>query len=291
MQVRVFKKVNNTWKAMSSSGLPTEKIYTAGLSFDHNNLPYIYYNGTQGNVMKLHAGKWEKVGSPFSKGEALSIRMGFDRENKPWVAYGDSENLIRSTVKKYVQGKWKSVGSGLPSTAEPIYLSHDFASPMLFTKKANFGTDPIQTYRLVNNQWSLVSKGENLISSVYTDVLVSDKGKCYIAYCDQQADYKATVKRLVNNRWDLVGDAGFSEGSCRSVSIGKDSDGSPMVLYFDTDDNAIVLKKWDGAAWSVQKPKFQCSNTMVSRSAITTSQAQYMLFLDSGKAELLFSNQ
>lgn len=203
-KVNVLKRNAASWKVLSSAGLPTEKVYAVGLSFDNMNTPHLFYDNEKGNLIKFSLGKWEKVGTPFSKGEALSIQLSFDAENTPWVAYGDSENDIKSTVKKYSGGKWLTVGTGLPETAEPFYLTHQLGHPLLMTKKANLGNDPIQTYQLLGNKWVVQSKGENVIPASYKDVLVFDNNEIYLAYCDKQADYKLTVKKFSKDRKSVV---------------------------------------------------------------------------------------
>jgi hypothetical protein len=284
--INVLKYSNNIWEPLSTIGLPSEKVYKAGLSFDNNNIPYIFYAGEKGNVIKFSDGKWVKVGAPFSKGEALSIKLSFDNSNSPWVAYGDSENDIKSTVKQYSQGKWNNIGSGLPSTSEPIYLSHDFEDPLLMTLKANFGNDPIETYQLINDKWILKSKGENLLPAVFFDVLVSSENEIYLAYSDKQTDYKLTVKKFINNKWELVGNEGISEGEPRSISIEKNENNLPSIVYYDSGNESICKKVWNGSTWKTIGTEHQYSSDLVSRSSILSNHVSYMFFLYNDKSQL-----
>lgn len=289
--INVLKYSNNIWAPLPVIGLPSEKVYKVGLSFDNNNIPYIFYAGEKGNVIKLSDGKWVKVGAPFSKGEALSIKLSFDNINSPWVAYGDSENDIKSTVKQYSQGKWNNIGTGLPITSEPIYLSHDFETPILLTKTANFGIDPIETYQLVNNKWILKSKGENVISSHFSDVLVTNENEIYLAYSDKQTDYKLTVKKFVNNEWVLVGKNGITDGECRAISIEQNENNLPAIVCYDTGSESIVKMEWNGSTWKILDSKYQYKSDLVSRSSTTSSNVSYMMFLYKEKSQLFKLNE
>jgi hypothetical protein len=284
--ISVLKYSNNIWEPLTAIGMTSEKVYKVGLSFDNNNIPYIFYAGEKGNVIKFSDGKWVKVGAPFSKGEALSIKLSFDNINSPWVAYGDSENDIKSTVKQYSQGKWIGMGSGLPDVAEPIYLSHDFEDPLLMTLKTNFGNDPIETYQLINDKWIIKSKGENLLPSVFFDVLVSSENEIYLAYSDKQTDYKLTVKKFINNKWELVGNEGISEGTPRSISIEKNESNLPIIVYYDSGNESICKKEWNGSTWETIGTEHQYSGDLVSRSSISSNNVSYMIFLYKEKSQL-----
>jgi hypothetical protein len=105
-----------------------EAVKEVSLAVD-NNTPYVaftYYTGThnqQGEVWKYNGSSWSRLGSaPISSGIAGSTSLSV-YNHTPYVAYSDSVNSGKATLKYFNGTSWVEIGSGGFSPDAATYTS------------------------------------------------------------------------------------------------------------------------------------------------------------------------
>ncbi len=72
----------------------------------------------------------------------------------------------------------------------------------------------------------------------------------YLLFRDSKNSYKATVKKLINNTWTIVGSPGFSTTSIGSFSMQIDSNNIPYVTFIEyLNGLKTTVMKFDGTNW------------------------------------------
>src|SRR5688572_19207678 len=77
-------------------------------------------------------------------------------------------------------------------------------------------------------QWQQIGENGLAASNALDQSLAFDsEGTPYIAYQDKAKNYRATVKKFDGSNWITVGEAGFSTGYVKSVSLVMDGSDTP----------------------------------------------------------------
>jgi Secretion system C-terminal sorting domain len=74
----------------------------------------------------------------------------------------------------------------------------------------------------------------------------------YLLFRDSKNNYKATVKKLINNTWTILGSPGFSTTSIGSFSMQIDSNNIPYVAFIEyLNGLKTTVMKFDGTNWII----------------------------------------
>ncbi|MFC6547395.1 chitobiase/beta-hexosaminidase C-terminal domain-containing protein [Cohnella cellulosilytica] len=199
---------------------------------------------------------WEVVGTPgISVGTVTNKRSTVATSvygDTPYVAYTDRGLNNKLVVRKYSESTWEYVGSSNGISAgiadcislflysgTPYVAYYDETLRQVIAKRYNGSTltwDTLGSLGYVDNSVS----SYNIALEVY-------EGTPYVAY--QDSDYKATVRSLNGDDWDVVGQAGFSADRALTVSMSVYG-GDPYVVYQDYKSDKATVMKFDGSAWN-----------------------------------------
>jgi trimeric autotransporter adhesin len=90
------------------------------------------------------------------------------------------------------------------------------------------------------------------------DIEITPNGQLYMAYIDTDNGSKATVRKWVNNSWQLVGTAGISSTNCFDIQLVVSNEDFPAVAMKhittigSTNYQFLEIYRWSGAAWATQ---------------------------------------
>jgi hypothetical protein len=118
----------------------------------------------------------------------------------------------------------------------------------------------LEAYGKTINDWEILgTAGFSDGTALYTYIELDNEGVPYIVFQDRANDRKATVMKYNNSisSWELVGQAGFSDGLARYTTIAFDSSNTPYIAYTDGDTYKTTVKKFNGTNWEdVGSPRF-----------------------------------
>lgn len=101
--------------------------------------------------------------------------------------------------------------------------------------------------------WNFIGSGTGYNASEI-DIEITPNGQLYMAYIDTDNSSKITVRKWVNNAWQLVGTAGIGTASSFDLQLVVVNEDYPVVsakCMYSTYE-IIDIYKWSGAAWQFQ---------------------------------------
>lgn len=105
--------------------------------------------------------------------------------------------------------------------------------------------------------WNFVGSSVGYNASE-VDIEITPNGQLYMAYIDTDNGSKATVRKWVNNAWQIVGTAGISSTNCFDIQLVVCGEDNPAVAMKHvttisaTNYEFIEIYRWSGAAWVSQ---------------------------------------
>lgn len=160
------------------------------------------------NFISLQAQQWEDVGASanVSAGNSSYNNLVVDASGNYFLSYYDV-SVAKGSVQKFDGSSWSYLGGTAGITTGPaLYnsLSLDALGNIFYT---NQGTG-LEVRKFSGNAWSsLTSATTNTVN--YHASAISPTNTLFT----YASDGSGTVRRLVNNGWEQVGNAGFSGGA------------------------------------------------------------------------------
>lgn len=101
-------------------------------------------------------------------------------------------------------------------------------------------------------QWSNVGNAGLTPANANWPVVATDAaGAVYVAYSDNNASNKLSVRKFSNNSWANVGNAGISAGNVEHISMVIDGSGNIVVGYRDNQNSGkLTVMRYNGTSWS-----------------------------------------
>lgn len=253
------------WNIVGTVQLSTNDNISVGFSsYVFNGVPYIAYrdetNGNKLTVKKHNGVAWESLGTGITQNPVAWTSTFVSEEGTPYVAFKDYSGRV-SVMRLFADQiggapYWHYIGGDSFSNGvvERISLYVYGKTPYVaYTEQIGYSNKVIvEKYNLLTNSWEQV--GSNSCSdgnAYYPSIFVDSYGVPYVAYVEADtADNgiyvtKATVKKLENGSWKLVGARGFSEGAVEGTSL-YIYQGTPYITYTDMfNQNSATVKKYN----------------------------------------------
>jgi hypothetical protein len=225
----IVKRFNGLfWEIVGAEGFATQSGLNA-ITFDNNNIPYVFYrktNGYVGNgsgvVKRFNGITWESVGNEFPAPNHIDeLSILFDSHNVPYLAYNYSSDSTQVAVKKFNGTFWESLGSETLPQGRIYGISLD----------------------------------------------IDNNNVPYLAYKDPGSAGNAGVKRFNGASWAFLGASeGISQGNAGELSMSVDNNNVPYLYYRDAGSSyRNIFKRFSGDVWEdVQGPSGQYSNSALT---------------------------
>jgi hypothetical protein len=127
----------------------------------------------------------------------------------------------------------------------------------------------------------------SLKTGAYSAIAHHSDGTVYVAFSDENQDYKVTVMKNSGTGWSVVGAAGFSTSVASYISIDLDSAGIPYVSYanlIDGDDQGglVSVKRFVGGNWQSVGQTYLTTNKgyFVSLKINPADNQPYVVYVD-----------
>ncbi|WP_394827568.1 Ig-like domain-containing protein [Pendulispora albinea] len=208
-------------------------------------------------------GKWSQIGSPLLTPASFKPSMVLDQAGAVVIAYADSNLDVR--VRRWSGVAWDDVGVALGKSRGDVgfrspAIAVDPTTGNLFVVYSPLDAAEARSIVYVktfqNGNWLQVGGEVNDPSESGEDlgIAISGGGVKYVQYRSGSSGAlnPLRVRQFVSatNRWDLVGATPNPPGedlSTQSRSLVVDDSGNPAVLACF--NNALRLRRWDGASW------------------------------------------
>jgi len=230
------------WEFVGAQGFSAGEIQFPQMAFDNNNVPYVVYrdfaNSHGATVQKFNGSNWELVGDAgFTAGGAWCTSIILDQNNVPYVAFQDWTVGQNVSVNRFVNEQWELVGTA------------GFSIGQAWTTDIKVDANNIP-YVIYNDQGdndnSYLKMWNELTWETVGGVSVSDnagldanfdfdsENDIYVAFQDYDVSQApASVKKLVGNNWEYLGEAGFAATNCQFPSVAIADDGSIFIAYVE----------------------------------------------------------
>ena len=198
------------WNILGTAGFSVGQSKNISIGI-YAGMPCVSYldipNANAVRVQVYNGASWADLGG--SPGRSVdydaSLALHISASGIPYVAFQDADNSQFATVKQYTGGAWNTVGLPGFSQGRADYISiyegstitaAALAPVVSFQDNANLYRATVMVYDNNTNAWLYMgSPGFSKGAVFYTNVVVYNNA-VYVAYEDENAGYKATVRVL-----------------------------------------------------------------------------------------------
>jgi hypothetical protein len=207
------------YNILDDEGPTGQSLDEYNIAFSPNNELYIAYQDTtfendpnrslrnRLTVKKWTNGQWELVGEPsISEGNARDMKLAFDSNNTPFVAYVDNANSAEhrgfaSAVRYFDGSSWLPVGPKFFVKQYATYLDFQISpDDTLVVSYSSLPLNAMNAYAFNGTEWQKI--GENDASTgraLWGKIAFSPNGVLYTAHQDMTRDGKITVSSYTGN--------------------------------------------------------------------------------------------
>lgn len=228
-----FKWDGSQWTTVGSAFGSVE----THIVLDNNDLPYLVARdvtqGYKGVVFKLENNSWVPLsgtGIYVPDAEyACHQDLAFDSNNTPYISYADYMASNQLKVRKFTNGEWTLLGSGIDN----IYFYQSMALDENDAPYLAYCAFPSYQLRAVRfNGSDFESLGDDLAEGAVSELdACFNEGKFTVAFInDGQSNYLSVMQ--FDEEWSYVGPSLVSEGAIDDPCITSDN-GVLYVAYSD----------------------------------------------------------
>ena len=228
-----FKWDGTQWTPIGSAFSSVE----THIVLDNNDLPYLVARDVSQNykgvVFKLENDSWVPVSGtgiyvPDTE-YACHQELVFDRNNTPYISYADYMTSNTLKVRKFENGEWVAVGSGIDN----LYFYQSMAldeNDMPYLAYCAYPSNQLRAVRFNGNDFETL--GDDLAEGAVSVLSACfNEGKFTVAFVNEgQSNYLSVLQ--YEEGWSYVGPSLVSEGSMDDPCITA-IDGALYVAYSD----------------------------------------------------------
>lgn len=251
-KITVRKYINNKWITVGSLGFSDGIATLISIDFDSNNIPYVAYKDTDIKIKKFDGISWISVGNT-SANTNFEFSFKIAANNIPYIAFQNSLNSNKATVKKFNGSTWEIVGIDGISANQSNYISLAINNQNIpyiaYSDVSSVNKASVQKFNGIT--WEYVgSQAFTLGEATYTSIKFDNNNIPYILYRDGATSGKATLQKFLNNNWSVVGITGFTSANALDLSFTFDSNNKPFVVYqTDNGYKYVSVYTFNNSTW------------------------------------------
>ena len=241
-KMSVSKFNGSEWELVGAQGFSSGEIQFPQMAFDSNDVPYVVYrdfaNGHDATVQKFNGAEWELVGEAgFTQAGAWCTSIILDHNDIPYVSFMDWANGQKISVERFIDGQWEEVGSSGFSIGEAwttnMGVDINNVPYVIYDDQGDGDNSYLKKWN--GSSWETVggsSISEN--GGLSPNFVFDQNNDVYVVYQDYNVSQApASVKKLVDNNWEFLGESGFAQTNCQYTSIAVDNEASAYVAYVE----------------------------------------------------------
>jgi gliding motility-associated-like protein len=239
----VMRFVNNQWELVGAAAFDTS-VWYMDLEVASDGTPYLAYmdgmNRDKATVVKFDGSKWTTVGQrAFTIDGVYYFGLEITSKDSLFIGFSDGDQSGKGSVMKWDGNQWKYVGSPgfTDGFTSEISLAISPNDSLYFACRDQGNNSYATAYKFNGSAWVGLPKNTWIGDGGYSVSLDIDQNETvYMAYyeCD---DYRTVVEKLVNGKWELLGNQKVSADEVNYVSFELQYDSIPTVAYTDYDVN------------------------------------------------------
>jgi len=234
----IMKYDGNEWTELAGAPDAIE----IDLKLDSNDTPYFvsrHTDGYVGFVDKYIDGQWVTVGDgSYSTENTMWAKLAIDSNDIPYILYCTYDYVAHCS--KFVDGQWVEIGENVTGTSKVYYyMSFGISEDgVLYAMIDNFGTRYIDVFSCENDVWNCIGTNVSNGTSEHNDLVIND-GLPYIVFEDDGAANTVSVMGYDGERWNYVGQRGFTQGTASYPQITV-KEGNIVTAFLDDDQGSSV---------------------------------------------------
>lgn len=252
-KLSVRKFIDNKWTTVGSLGFSDGIASFISIDFDSNNTPFVAYKDTDIKIKKFDGTSWINVGTTTSNTN-FQFSFKISENNTPYIAFQNSLNSDKATVKRFNGLSWELVGSDGFSVNKSNYISVDISNqniPYVIYSDAS-KSNKVSVQKFENNSWGYVgSQGFSLGQSTYTYINFDNNNIPTIIYSDGSINSKFTMQKFTNNLWQTIGQSGFSSSSLSDLSFDFNANNNPYVICLNSVSKLVEVYYCNQSQWEL----------------------------------------
>jgi hypothetical protein len=270
------------WEYLGTAGFSTNRAFNVHAALDKANVPYVVFIDSttrKAMVKKYISNSWTSVGPDVSDGKCSYSRIILDTAKNPVVAFIDSTNSNRITVKKFIGGTWTNLT--MPAATGNFSIALDTLNRIYILYSE---TNLVKLLEYDGTNWYGTP---NIGSTTYRnfDITINRlTNKPWIIYDNASFSMQATVKQYTDSGWMVVGSPAITNAVngvfYTTIKIGNN--GVPVIAL--QDDNGFERAsafKFSGGNWSpIISPKFSQSHSYHVNLALDKFNNPFIAFWD-----------
>lgn len=198
---------------------------------------------------------WQALGDEgFTEPNLKRIQIVFDSDNTPYIA---TRVNSQAEVWKLEDSTWVNIGN--------LGNADEYSLPFSITPTgqlflARVQNNSVFVHKYETGNWSDV--GDTVFTIIpdgfrpHVDLDTDDQGSVYVLGIDVRDNYKTTVKKYINDEWEIVGTAGisnisgFGDSYFLSLDVVTQNEIYVAIKGSIIDDYKTEILHYNGSTWS-----------------------------------------
>jgi antitoxin component YwqK of YwqJK toxin-antitoxin module len=210
-------------------------------TIDKFELPYMAYRDSSSNdlnVRKFDGNDWVSLGMNISQGDVSHVSLKTDSQERVVVAYSDSLNGGRLTVRRYSGGSWSTLGDAgfSEGSVEWVHAVIDDNDKVYVIYRDNgVGGGRLVGKKFENGIWEPMGSGPiSTGTASHVSVAINDMQQIFVAFSNQVSymDPEVVVDELVLYQYSEISESWAPS----STSLTRELSGS-----FEKDGNLVTI--------------------------------------------------